>query len=196
MTAPSNNDLLIIGASAGGPAAFAAILGKLPANFPAAIVIAQHLDAVFVQTFAQWLGQQSPFPVGIAMQGDHLTPGKVLLADSNKHLIFTGRRRLGYTPHPEDSHFHPSIDVLFESAAKLCGPGVVAVLLTGMGRDGARGLKALRDTGATTIAQDADSSAVYGMPKAAAEALAAKEILPLDSIPGRLTTLFQQNGKR
>jgi two-component system, chemotaxis family, response regulator WspF len=196
MTAASNNDLLMIGASAGGPAAFAAILGKLDANFPAAIVIAQHVDAVFIPTFAQWLGQQCALPVGVAVEGDRPTPGKILLADSNKHLLFTGRRRLGYTTQPEDSHFYPSIDVLFESAAKFCGPGVVAVLLTGMGRDGARGLKALRNAGAVTIAQDAGSSAVYGMPKAAAEALAAKEILPLDSIPGRLIALFQQNGKR
>jgi two-component system response regulator WspF len=182
--------LLLIGASAGGPAAIASILHALPGDFPAAIVLAQHVDSQFVPTLAQWLAKQCSLPVRVAVDGDVAEAGCVLIADAEKHLIFTARRTLGYTPTPADSPYHPSIDVLFESAAKFCAPDVVGVLLTGMGRDGARGLKAMRDAGARTIAQDADSCAVYGMPKAAAESNAAKEILALNAIAPRLISLF------
>jgi two-component system response regulator WspF len=113
----------------------------------------------------------------------------VLVAGTDDHLVFRGSDRLGYTPHPQDHAYRPSVDVMFTSARRHWGGRLVGVLLTGMGSDGARGLRDLREAGHHTIAQDQASSAVYGMPKAAALG-AAGEILPLDAIASRLTTLM------
>jgi len=185
----------LIGASAGGPAAVAAIIKQLPADFRAAIVLAQHVDSVFVPTLATWLSQQGVLPVRVAVEGDRPESGRMLVADSKRHLVFKSRHRLGYTTVPENSAHYPSIDTFFQSAARFCSANDVAILLTGMGRDGAAGLKLLREAGVMTIAQDAPSSAVYGMPKAAAEADAAKEILALNAIAPRLLSIFRRNVK-
>jgi two-component system, chemotaxis family, response regulator WspF len=115
----TDSSLLLIGASAGGPAASSAILQKLPANFPGAIILAQHVDSTFVPTLVDWLGKQCALPIHIAVDGDRPRGGSILVADSTKHLPFTSRNRLAYTVHPQNSHFHPSIDVLFQTAAKL-----------------------------------------------------------------------------
>jgi two-component system response regulator WspF len=120
----------------------------------------------------------------------------VLVADTKRHLVFKDSRRLGYSSEPANSLYYPNIDALFQSAARFCARDTVAVLLTGMGRDGALGLKALRNAGAMNIAQDQVSSTVYGMPKAAAETDAASEILPLDAIAPRLISIFQKGAKR
>jgi len=178
--------LVVIGASAGGPAALAAILHKLPDDFPSPIVIVQHIDAQFAPSMAIWLDGQSPLTVRIANQGDRPQRRTALIAASNDHLVFTDSQTLSYTPEPIACHYRPSVDVFFESVTAYWRGSVVAVLLTGMGRDGARGLKALRDAGALTIAQDAATCVVYGMPKAAAELSAAVEILPLEKIASRL----------
>jgi two-component system response regulator WspF len=178
--------LVAIGASAGGPAAVAAVLSKLPADFPAALVLVQHLDAQFVAGLADWLGQQTKLPVRAAREGEPPQPGTVLVASTSDHLVFKTRSELGYTPEPRDQLYRPSVDVFFESAARWWQDALVGVLLTGMGRDGAIGLKKLRDRGHLTLAQDKATSAVYGMPKAAAALGAAVEILPLDSIAPRL----------
>jgi two-component system response regulator WspF len=178
--------LIAIGASAGGPAALAAILGALPPTLPAAIVIVQHVDASFADSMADWLNQQSELPVKIAQSGARPQPGTVLLAGTNDHLRLIGDRTLTYTSSPAGGSYRPSIDVFFESAARFWKGSVVGVLLTGMGRDGAAGLKTLRQSGAITIAQDEASSVVYGMPKAAAALEAAGEILPLPKIAPRL----------
>jgi chemotaxis response regulator CheB len=183
--------LVAIGSSAGGPAALAKVLGGLPGDFPAAIVIVQHVDERFAISMADWLNQISPLPVRVAAEGDQPIPGTVLLASTRDHLLFKSPDRLGYSPDPADYVYRPSVDVFFQSVAKVWRGDVVGVLLTGMGRDGALGLKALRDKGWHTIAQDRASSAVYGMPKAAAELDAAVEILALDKIAGRLARMFQ-----
>jgi two-component system response regulator WspF len=120
--------------------------------------------------------------VRLACEGDLVQAGQVLLAGSNDHLHFRSANRLGYIEEPCETPYRPSVDVLFESIRANWRGQVVAVLLTGMGRDGAQGLKALRDRGCHTIAQDQASSAVYGMPKAAAALGAASEVLPLDEI--------------
>jgi len=186
----SLNHLVAIGASAGGPAALGAVLQGLPRNFPAAIVIVQHVDARFVPGLAEWLGLQSSLPVSVASEGDRPQPGRVLIAGTEDHLIFKSNNRLGYTPQPSDQVYRPSVDVFFDSAGRLWGGSMAGVLLTGMGSDGAQGLKALRLLGHHTIAQDRATSAVYGMPKAAAELSAAVDILPLDRIAYRLTELL------
>ncbi|MGA2218966.1 MAG: chemotaxis-specific protein-glutamate methyltransferase CheB [Terracidiphilus sp.] len=182
--------IVAIGASTGGPQALSVILSNLPAHFPAAILVAQHVDEQFAPGLATWLQHYSPLPVRIARNGEPLTPGGVWIAGASGHLIYEndGVRGcfLGYTPNPRDSAYRPSVDALFASLAHPHSVAHIGVLLTGMGRDGAEGLLALRNAGGLTIAQDAASSIVYGMPKAAAELKAAAEILPLESIGPRI----------
>jgi chemotaxis response regulator CheB len=187
--------LLVIGASAGGPAALATVLGGLPKDFRGAVVIVQHIDEEFSELMGTWLGEQSEMPVRMIADGDRPEPGTVLIAATNDHLIFIDAHTLGYTREPRAYSYRPSVDVFFESVVRHWEGDVVGVLLTGMGRDGAKGLKALREDGALTIAQDRATSAVYGMPKAAAEAGAAMEILPLEEIAPRLCRHFSYNGR-
>ena len=182
--------LVAIGASAGGPGALAKLLAGIPKEFPAAIVIVQHVDERFAVGMAEWLSRDSLLPVRIAAEGDQILPGTVLLAATNDHLSLKSKDRLGYTLEPSDYVYRPSVDVLFNSICQLWSGDAVGVLLTGMGRDGARGLKALRDKGHYTIAQDQASSAVYGMPKAAIALGAAVEVLPIERIAARLIDIF------
>ena len=178
--------LVVIGASAGGPAALATVLRGLPRDFPAAIVIVQHVDERFASGMAAWLGQQAALPVKVAAEGERLAPGTVLLAGTDNHLVLKGADRVGYEVEPSEYSYRPSVDVLFQSVSHHWPGEVIGVLLTGMGRDGAVGLRALRNQGHHTIAQDEASSAVYGMPKAAAKLQAAVDILPVDRIAPRL----------
>ena len=185
----SRQRLIAIGASAGGPAAVAVVLRSLPRHFPAAIVIIQHVDERFAAGMAEWLGQHSTLPVRLAKEGDRLLPGTVLLAGTGDHLVLKTADRLGYTPEPRDFAYRPSVDVFFNAVGRLWRGETIGVLLTGMGTDGAQGLKTLRATGHYTIAQDEASCAVFGMPKAAAALNAAVEILPLKSIAPKLVAL-------
>jgi len=187
---PNAERLLAIGASAGGPAAVAQLLGDLPADFPAAIVVVQHIDEKFAKSMADWLGRYSKCPVRLARPGEHPITGTVLLAGTNEHLVLAADNRLDYTCEPIEHSYRPSVDVFFDSINKTWPGQAVGVLLTGMGRDGAAGLKAMRLKGHHTIAQDQASSTVYGMPKAAAELGAAIDILPLRHIAPRLQVLF------
>ena len=180
------NCLVAVGASAGGPAALAKVLSGLPENFPAAIVVVQHVDQQFAAGMALWLSEHSTLPVRIAKEGDCPARGIVLLAATSDHLVLKAPDRLGYTSEPKDYVYRPSVDVFFESVNLRWRGTAVGVLLTGMGRDGALGLKALRSKGHYTIAQDQATSAVYGMPKAAAAAAAAVDILPLENIAAKL----------
>ncbi len=186
----SRQHLVVIGASAGGPSALAVVLKGLPRDFPAAVVIVQHVDERFTSSLANWLGGQSTLPVQLAKEDDRLRPGTILIAGTGDHLAFKDSERLGYTPEPQDCPYRPSVNVFFESVGKLWLGKAIGVLLTGMGQDGATGLKTLRTKGHHTIAQDKASSAVYGMPKAAAAADAATDILPLTRIAPRLVELF------
>jgi two-component system response regulator WspF len=183
-------NLVLIGASAGGPSAIATLLAALPVDIPAGIVVVQHIDKQFVPSLVNWLSDHSNLPVRLACEGDEPEIGKVLVAGGDRHLRFISTSRLGYTIEPRDCHYRPSIDVLFESASRFWKGNIVGVLLTGMGRDGARGLQQLSQANAVTIAQDAASSAVYGMPKAAAALGAAKEILDLADIAPRIEKLL------
>jgi two-component system response regulator WspF len=182
--------LIAIGASAGGPSALATLLSGLPKSFGAAVVIIQHVDQQFALGMASYLNAQSAMPVRVANEGDRPAAGTVLLAATNDHLTFKTMERLGYTPEPTDYAYRPSVDVFFHSVSRFWPGTVIGVLLTGMGRDGAAGLKALRDKGCYTIAQDRASSAVYGMPKAARALDAAVETLSLSSIAPRLIRLL------
>lgn len=182
--------LVAIGASAGGPAAVAAVLDCLPADFPAAVVVVQHVDERFAAGMAEWLNGRSVLPVRLAVEGDRPGAGTVLVAGTGDHLTLTDADRLGYTAEPRDYPYRPSIDVFFCSVSQHWPGLATGVLLTGMGRDGAIGLKAMRDRGSHTIAQDQATSAVYGMPKAAAALGAAVEVLPLRRIGPRIIDII------
>jgi len=184
--------LIVIGASAGGPTALARILRYLPGNFRSPVIIVQHVDAQFAPALASWLDDQSPLRVRLALNGDCPSAGTILLAGGNQHLVFTSPRRLAHTADPKDCSYCPSVDVFFKSVVQHWGNEAIGVLLTGMGRDGAQGLQALRLAGSHTIAQDQASCAVYGMPKAAAQLEAASEILGVDQIGVRLRALASQ----
>lgn len=181
--------LVAVGASAGGPSALAAMLGQLPAEFGASIVIVQHVDEAFAQGMARWLDSRTALAVRIGLAGSEPQRGVALLAATNDHLRLTRAGTLEYTREPAETPYRPSVDVFFESVVRHWPGNAIGVLLTGMGRDGASGLKAMRAKGYHTIAQDEATSAVYGMPKAAATLGAARSILPLERIAPELAAL-------
>jgi two-component system response regulator WspF len=176
------SSLIAIGASTGGPKALAEILSRMPANLGAGIVMAQHVDGEFSAGMAKWLDEQSPLSVRLAEEGACPCRGTALLAGKNDHLVLTSSLDLAYIKEPLATPFRPSVDVLFKSVAAHWPSMGIAILLTGMGRDGAEGLKMLHRVGWHTIAQDEATSVVYGMPKAARDLGAASEILPIDQI--------------
>jgi two-component system, chemotaxis family, response regulator WspF len=188
--------LVAIGASTGGPAAVAEVLRGLPKDFPAAIVVVQHLDRKFASGMAEWLSLQSALPVRVADEDTRPTCGTVLLAGTSDHLILKSACSLGYTTEPRHYAYRPSVDVFLHSVSRLWRGDAVGVLLTGMGTDGALGLKALRERGDHTIAQDQKSCVVYGMPKAAAALNAAVDILPVSRIAPRLVEVVSRLSKR
>ena len=179
-------ELVAIGSSTGGPKALATILSKLPTNFNAAIAIVQHVDGHFSSGFADWLNQQTPLPVRLAVPGDRLQKGTVLVAGTNDHLCLQPDLTLAYTKNPIDYPYRPSVDVFFHSLAQHWQKKATAILLTGMGKDGAEGLNALKLQGWHTIAQNQESCIVYGMPKAAVELNAAVQVLSLEGIAANL----------
>lgn len=178
--------LVIVGASTGGPAALNDVFRRFPASLHATLVVIQHVDKEFAPDLAIWLGTQCPLRVKVATPGCRPEIGTVWLAGTNDHLVLTKRGTLEYIVEPTDCFYRPSVDVFFKSVAAHWSQPGVAVLLTGMGRDGAEGLLALRHSGWRTIAQDKATSVVYGMPRAAAEINAAEHILPLPVIAGAI----------
>ena len=189
--APKLPSLIAIGSSTGGPKALATILSRLPANFGAAIAIVQHVDMQFSAGLVDWLNQQTPLTVRLAKTGDRLEKGIVHVAGTNDHLSLRSDLTLHYIKEPIDYPYRPSVDVFFKSLSQHWNQKEIAVLLTGMGQDGAEGLKVLRSRGWHTIAQDAKSCIVYGMPKAAIQLNAAIEILSPDAI---VQSLIQRVG--
>ena len=181
----SERRVILIGASTGGVEALRFLLPRLPDGLPP-IAVVQHIPAVFSRIMAERLNELSPFEVREAVDGDVLRPGLGLVAPGDYHLALV-RSGSGYrarlTQSPPVHHCRPAVDVLFRSAAEHAGGHAVAVLLTGMGVDGARGLQALRAAGARTIVEHEESCVVYGMPQAAIKLGAAGEIVPLPKMP-------------
>jgi two-component system chemotaxis response regulator CheB len=191
-TAPRR--IVTIGGSTGAPAAMVEILRSLPQGFSIPILLVIHIGIPFSTAFAEWLDDQSTLRVRYATDGEPLpTPGQagVVMAPPGFHLLVR-RDRLRLTCDPERNSCRPSVDVLFESLAQEHGPETVACLLTGMGRDGAAGLAALRDAGALTIAQDEASSVIFGMPREAIEMRAVDRVLSLDQIPVALAAVARE----
>ena len=182
------SDVVVVGASLGGPRALASLLRALPGGFGAPVLVVQHIADGFTEGLANWLDQETELEVRTARDGDALHPGAVLLAPTGWHLTVTrGYARL--SDEPAVDSFKPSVTPLFRSAAEAYGSRVCGVILTGMGRDGADGLKAVKRAGGHTIAQDEASSAVFGMPRAAIESGAVDRVLPLEEIARALQEL-------
>lgn len=174
--------LVAIAASTGGPKALAEVLSTLPSPLGAAVVVIQHVDVQFSEGLATWLHDQCKMTVEVAREGGRPEINKVLIAGTNDHLILSRGLTLHYTPAPLDNPYRPSADVFFRSVAENWPLRGAAAVLTGMGNDGAEGLLLLRKSGWHTIAQDEQSSVIYGMPRAAAQVGAAIEVLPLSRI--------------
>ncbi|SDZ80127.1 two-component system, chemotaxis family, response regulator CheB [Desulfuromusa kysingii] len=181
-TAKKPVNLIVIGASTGGPNALKKILAGLPADFPAPIICVQHICDGFIQGLAQWLSTSCSLKVSLAKKGALPQPGSVYFPQEGQHLGFDHLGRFVMFPGlPTDMHA-PSISNTMKSAAQRYGRGVLGVLLTGMGADGAEGMLEVARSGGTTIAQDEKSSVVFGMPKQAIEQGAVQQVLPLDEM--------------
>lgn len=188
---PKKSSLIVIGASTGGPNALHTILSRLPNNFQSAVVIIQHIDEQFAPGLVHWLGQSSKLPIKVAQNGDYPEPGTVLVAGSCDHLIMRPNRSLRYTRKPTDHVHRPSVDVFFESVATHWPYAGTAMLLTGMGKDGAMGMGKLLSAGWLTIAESEASCIVFGMPKAAIATGAAQKIWSLAEITSHLSNAIQ-----
>jgi len=186
----AENNLVIIGCSSGGPNALATIFSKLPEDYQSPIVVVQHVDMLFAPGLAKWLNDKSVLPVQLANEGSKPTPGKILLAATNDHLVLSSEGRLQYCKNFTENTYRPSVDIFFQSVADHWRYAVTALLLTGMGNDGAKGMLALRRRGAHTIAQDGITSVVFGMPKAAIDFGAVVDVLPIDKIAGKLAGIY------
>ncbi len=182
-----------IACSTGGPAALQAILTRLPSDFPAPVLAVQHIAGGFVGGLATWLGGGSRVRVKVAEADEPLAPGVVYLAPDGRHLGVSAASRVVISSAAPIEGFRPSATFLFESAARSLGPGVLAVILTGMGRDGVEGLRRVRAVGGTVIAQDEASSVVFGMPRAAIEAGLADEVLAIEAVAQRLIELARRD---
>ncbi|MDR7420708.1 MAG: chemotaxis response regulator protein-glutamate methylesterase, partial [Armatimonadota bacterium] len=185
----SRVDVVAVGVSTGGPNALARIVPALPAAFPVPVLIVQHMPPLFTAILADRLDAQAALAVREARSGDPLRPGVVYLAPGGQHMVV---RRHGVDPvvdltqTPPENSCRPSVDVLFRSVAALFGPGALAVVLTGMGEDGTRGARAIRDAGGQVLAQDEATSVVWGMPGQVVRAGLADRVLPLDLIAPEL----------
>ena len=185
--------VVAIGISAGGPATLHKLIPTLPKEFPP-VVVTQHMPADFTGPFAQRLNGISELEVLEAGEGSELRPGRLLIAPGDQHLRITkrsGRTVASLDRGPKISGFRPSVDALFESVASVYGPKAIALVMTGMGVDGADGIRKLRMVGAKTLAQDQASSIVYGMPKAAFDTGCIDQVVSLTEIPDVLVRLLQ-----
>lgn len=183
-----NDQLIVIGASTGGSYAIQYILSRMPADTPG-ITIALHMPERYTKIFAERMNQMCSMEVKEAKEGDFLKKGLALIARGGKHMMIKRRVNGLYTTlydGPPVGNLKPSIDMLFKSAAECAGSKAIGVILTGMGMDGAKGMLEMKEAGAYTIAQDENTSLIYGMPRAAVQMEAAQEVVPLQQIPERI----------
>ena len=182
--------VLAVGTSTGGPPALRTVLSELPATFSVPVLVVQHISRGFTAGLARWLNETISMRVKLADAGEPLLPGTVYIAPDGVHLQVSPQKKVALLEeNPLDGH-RPSVTALFNSVAKQYGQAAVGVLMTGMGRDGANGLYAMKQAGAYTIAQDEASSIVFGMPKEAINMGAASEVLALQKIAKRIKELI------
>jgi two-component system chemotaxis response regulator CheB len=192
----TTDQILAIGSSTGGPEALRDVFSRLPGDTPGTVIV-QHMPPVFTSALARSLDRISPMRVREAAGGEPLLSGLAYLAPGGHHLVVVrsgAHYQIELRDGPEVHFQRPAVDVCFMSVARAAGTNAVGVLLTGMGRDGAAGLRAMRDAGAHTLAQDESSSVVYGMPKVAVELAAAVEIVALDQVAARIGAALQRRG--
>jgi two-component system chemotaxis response regulator CheB len=189
--------VVAIGASTGGPAAIVKVLRALPRGLPAPVFFVLHIDEPFGAAFAEWLDNQTPHRVTYAQEREPVDSlcGRVIMAPPGRHLTVAGGR-VHLSADPPRHSCRPSVDVLFESLAADRGAEVVGCLLTGMGRDGAAGLLAIRRAGGFTIAQDEGTSVIYGMPREAVLLNAARMVMPLEQIGAQIVQALGESGRR
>jgi two-component system, chemotaxis family, protein-glutamate methylesterase/glutaminase len=178
--------ILAIGSSTGGPQALQTLLGQLPTNFPLPIICVQHISEGFLQGLIDWLAISCRLPIRIAQAGEIPHPGVIYFPPEQKHLEINSFGQFKASATPPLAGHRPSITVLFKSLAQFYGKGVIGVLLTGMGRDGADGMLEIKQLGGFTIAQNEASCVVFGMPKEAIALGAAHEVLPIEAIASSL----------
>ncbi|MFH1096901.1 MAG: chemotaxis-specific protein-glutamate methyltransferase CheB [Candidatus Desantisbacteria bacterium] len=186
LQASKGNDLfeiIAIGTSTGGPKALQCVLSQMPGNFPLPIVIVQHIVNGFTEGLVEWLETQCMLKVKLGKDRELLQGGVVYIAPSMFHMRVDEYKQIRLDDSPPVGGFKPAATVLLSSVAKVYGSKAIGVILTGMGGDGAEGLKEMRDKGAATIAQDKNTSIIFGMPKVAIDMGAAQKVLPLDIIP-------------
>jgi two-component system chemotaxis response regulator CheB len=193
MAPPGALTLLVIGTSTGGPQALSQLFRALPENPPFPIAIALHIPAGYTASLSARISLNSKIPMKEASHGERLLPGRAYIAPGGKHLtvVEDGLAYLaGVGDEPADSVHHPSVNVLFTSAAVAAGAGCFGVILTGMGNDGTEGCRAIREAGGRVLAEAESSCVVYGMPRSVVEANLANAELPLEKIPGALAALY------
>jgi two-component system, chemotaxis family, protein-glutamate methylesterase/glutaminase len=188
-----NYEIVAIGASTGGPGAVEHIINNLPRNLRIPVVVVQHMPQRFLETFTQRLNEHSPLPVRLARKGEPVKGGTVYVAPGEANMrietsLVTNAPMFTFTEKKYQEFNYPSVDCLFESVAATYGKNCIGVILTGMGKDGMMGLSKIKASGGFTIAQDEDSSVVYGMPKAAFEAGAVKQVVSIKQIPGYIVS--------
>lgn len=186
---PAPIDVIAIGTSTGGPPVLQSILAGLPANLPVPVMIVQHISAGFLPGLVGWLASSTQLPIHIGAHGQSMQPGHVYLAPDSYHMGIGPQTQIILSRSEPENGLRPSVAFLFRSVASVCASRAIAVLLTGMGRDGAQELKQLKELGAITIAQNAESSVVHGMPGEAIRLGAAHHILPPERIAALVTNL-------
>ncbi len=183
-----NYDIVVIGSSTGGPGAIENIIKKLPTNMAVPVLIAQHMPSDFVPSFAARLNELSPLHISMARKGDILRPGSVLIAPGSRNMIVKrnqqGEAEVDFSSRTFKEFNYPSIDCLMTSVAHTFGNRAIGVILTGMGRDGASGMKEIKDKGGYTIAQNKETCVVFGMPKEVIENNNALSIVPIGEMGG------------
>ncbi len=189
VTRPGIIELVAIGASTGGPVVLQAILSRLPAGLSAPIVVVQHMSPGFIESFAKWLGESASLKVSIASHEETALPGHVYVAPEGRHLTVGRGPLMRLVDGEPENGMRPSVSRLFRSVAEDFGKNSAGILLTGMGEDGAKGLKTMRDAGAVTIAQDEETSLINGMPGAAVRTGAAAYVLPPEGIAAAISAL-------
>lgn len=185
--------IVAIGASTGGPVVIETILSFLPKEFPVPILIVQHMATGFLQGFVEWLTQSTGIPVHIAAHGEHIQPGHVYAAPDGYHMGVQSNGQIELSKDEPENGLRPSVSYLFRSIARSFGRNTMGVLLTGMGRDGAEELKTLNELGAVTIAQDEESSVVYGMPGEAVQIGAADYVMAPEKIAAAMASLTSKH---
>ena len=193
---PAEVKVVAIGASTGGPPVIEKILTQLPKDFSPPVLIVQHMAEGFIRGFAEWLGQTSSLPVHVPFHGSMTRPGHVYIAPDGMQMKMDAAGRISCRSDGPENGLRPSVSYLFRSVAEVFGQNAAGVLLTGMGKDGAAELKLMKEKGAVTIAQNGETSAVFGMPGEAVRLNAAKYVLPVDKIAMVLTNIARPKSKR